>query len=72
MVTDVNDNAPEWAMEPYPYLAVVSSEAPPGVLVYLLHARDGDEGSNGEVEYFLADGTESTHRHTHSGPSPGV
>uniref|UniRef100_A0A8C7PBT5 Neural-cadherin-like n=1 Tax=Oncorhynchus mykiss TaxID=8022 RepID=A0A8C7PBT5_ONCMY len=45
-----------WAMEPYPYLAVVSSEAPPGVLVYLLHARDGDEGSNGEVEYFLADG----------------
>ncbi|CDQ68028.1 unnamed protein product [Oncorhynchus mykiss] len=56
MVTDVNDNVPEWAMEPYPYLAVVSSEAPPGVLVYLLHARDGDEGSNGEVEYFLADG----------------
>uniref|UniRef100_A0A673XXT8 Neural-cadherin-like n=1 Tax=Salmo trutta TaxID=8032 RepID=A0A673XXT8_SALTR len=56
MVTDVNDNAPEWAMEPYPFLAVVSSEASPGVLVYLLHARDGDEGSNGEVEYFLADG----------------
>ncbi|XP_055789881.1 neural-cadherin-like [Salvelinus fontinalis] len=56
MVTDVNDNVPEWAMEPYPYLAVVSSEAPLGVLVYLLHARDGDEGSNGEVEYFLADG----------------
>ncbi|XP_071199905.1 neural-cadherin-like [Salvelinus alpinus] len=55
-VTDVNDNVPEWAMEPYPYLAVVSPEAPPGELVYPLHARDGDEGSSGEVEYFLADG----------------
>ncbi|XP_023671737.2 neural-cadherin isoform X2 [Paramormyrops kingsleyae] len=56
LVTDVNDNAPEWTMVPSPYLAVVSPEAPAGTLVYKLHARDGDEGSNGEVEYFLSDG----------------
>ncbi|KAL4630306.1 neural-cadherin-like [Arapaima gigas] len=56
IVTDVNDNAPEWTMAPVPYLAVVSPDASPGSLVYKLHARDGDEGSNGEVEYFLSDG----------------
>uniref|UniRef100_A0AAY4EQZ0 Uncharacterized protein n=1 Tax=Denticeps clupeoides TaxID=299321 RepID=A0AAY4EQZ0_9TELE len=55
-VMDVNDNAPEWTMLPYPYLAVVSPDAPAGTLVYKLHARDGDEGTNGEVEYFLSDG----------------
>ncbi|KAF7647714.1 hypothetical protein LDENG_00168030 [Lucifuga dentata] len=55
-VTDVNDNAPEWSMIPAPYLAVVSPDAPAGTLVYKLHAQDGDEGNNGEVEYFLSDG----------------
>ncbi|XP_063045235.1 neural-cadherin [Engraulis encrasicolus] len=55
-VMDVNDNAPEWTMVPYPYLAVVSPDAPTGTLVYKLHARDGDEGSNGEVDYILSDG----------------
>ncbi|KAG7473620.1 hypothetical protein MATL_G00097750 [Megalops atlanticus] len=56
IVTDVNDNAPEWTMVPSPYLAVVFPSAPPGSVVYKLHAHDGDEGSNGEVEYFLSDG----------------
>ncbi|XP_062845988.1 neural-cadherin [Trichomycterus rosablanca] len=55
-VLDVNDNAPEWTMVPFPYLAVVSPSAPAGTLVYKLIARDGDEGINGEVEYFLSDG----------------
>lgn len=55
-VLDVNDNAPEWTMVPFPYLAVVSPSASPGTLVYKLTARDGDEGINGEVEYFLSDG----------------
>lgn len=53
---DVNDNVPEWSMVPAPYLAVVSPDAPAGTLVYKLHAQDGDEGNNGEVEYFLSDG----------------
>ncbi|KAJ8002926.1 hypothetical protein DPEC_G00164040 [Dallia pectoralis] len=55
-VTDVNDNVPVWTMQPYPYLAVVSPEAPSGSLVYQLHALDMDDGSSGEVEYFLSDG----------------
>ncbi|XP_016114317.1 protocadherin Fat 2-like [Sinocyclocheilus grahami] len=55
-VMDVNDNAPEWTMVPFPYLSVVSANAPPSTLVYKLQARDGDEGINGEVEYFLSDG----------------
>lgn len=55
-VLDVNDNVPEWNMAPSPYLAVVSPDAAAGSLVYKLHAKDGDEGNNGEVEYFLSDG----------------
>ncbi|CAB1450766.1 unnamed protein product [Pleuronectes platessa] len=55
-IIDVNDNVPEWNMKPYPYLAVVSPEASAGTLVYQLQAQDGDEGSSGEVEYFLSDG----------------
>uniref|UniRef100_A0A672H8B9 Neural-cadherin-like n=1 Tax=Salarias fasciatus TaxID=181472 RepID=A0A672H8B9_SALFA len=55
-ITDVNDNVPEWNMKPYPYLAVVSPEAPAGTFVYQLQAHDGDEGKSGDVEYFLSDG----------------
>ncbi|XP_056138216.1 neural-cadherin-like [Lampris incognitus] len=55
-ITDVNDNLPEWNMEPYPYLAVVSPDAPGDTMVYQLQAADKDEGSSGEVEYFLSDG----------------
>lgn len=55
-MTDVNDNVPEWNMVPTPYLAVVSPDASAGSLVYKLQAVDGDEGNNGEVEYFLSDG----------------
>lgn len=55
-VLDVNDNVPEWIMAPSPYLAVVSPDATAGSLVYKLNAKDGDEGNNGEVEYFLSDG----------------
>ncbi|KAG2469661.1 CADN protein, partial [Polypterus senegalus] len=56
IVTDVNDNSPEWAMVPFPFLTVVSPDAAPGTVVYKLIARDGDEGINGEVEFFLSDG----------------
>lgn len=51
-------------MKPYPYLTVVSPEAPKGTFVYQLHAHDGDEGEGGEVEYFLLDG-KNIHTHTH-------
>uniref|UniRef100_A0A8C6Q4J4 Neural-cadherin-like n=1 Tax=Nothobranchius furzeri TaxID=105023 RepID=A0A8C6Q4J4_NOTFU len=45
-----------WNMKPYPYMAVVSPEAPAGTFVYQLQAIDGDEGKSGAVEYFLSDG----------------
>ncbi|NXC74003.1 CADN protein, partial [Anhinga anhinga] len=57
-VTDVNDNVPEWAMEPFPFLAVVSPEAAGGTEVYKLLAVDADEGIHGAVEYFLLEGGE--------------
>lgn len=71
-ITDVNDNVPEWNMKPYPYLAVVSPEAPAGTFVYQLQAQDGDEGRSGEVEYFLSDGElpalcAHTHTRVHTG-----
>lgn len=53
---DVNDNVPEWAMEPFPFLAVVSPQATEGTEVYKLLAVDADEGVNGTVEYFLLEG----------------
>ncbi|XP_061450651.1 neural-cadherin-like [Rhineura floridana] len=55
-VTDVNDNAPEWIMEPFPYLATVSPEATAGTNVYKLLAKDQDEEENGAIEYFLVEG----------------
>ncbi|XP_062997498.1 neural-cadherin-like [Elgaria multicarinata webbii] len=57
-VTDVNDNVPEWVMEPFPYLATVSSKATAGTNVYKLLAKDQDEEENGAVEYFLVEGGE--------------
>ncbi|XP_040264889.1 neural-cadherin-like [Bufo bufo] len=55
-VTDVNDESPQWTMQPYPFLATVSPLATAGTYVYKLHAIDKDEGINGEVEYFLLEG----------------
>lgn len=58
-VTDVNDNVPQWVMEPFPYLATVSPKAPTGTKVYKLLAKDPDEDENGAIEYFLVEGTEA-------------
>lgn len=58
-VTDVNDNVPQWVMEPFPYLATVSPKAPAGTKVYKLLAKDEDEDENGAIEYFLVEGKET-------------
>ncbi|NXY46161.1 CADN protein, partial [Ceuthmochares aereus] len=55
-VTDVNDNVPEWVMEPFPFSATVSPDAAGGTQVYKLLAVDADEGIHGAVEYFLLEG----------------
>ncbi|CAH2324231.1 neural-cadherin-like [Pelobates cultripes] len=57
-IMDVNDEHPEWTMEPSPFLAVVLPSSPPRTRVYRLHAIDKDEGINGEIEYFLLQGGE--------------
>uniref|UniRef100_A0ACB8EA14 Uncharacterized protein n=1 Tax=Sphaerodactylus townsendi TaxID=933632 RepID=A0ACB8EA14_9SAUR len=57
-VTDVNDNVPEWVMEPFPFLATVSPKAAAGTKVYKLLAKDEDEEENGAIEYFLVEGGE--------------
>ncbi|MEE6500538.1 hypothetical protein FKM82_003823 [Ascaphus truei] len=57
-VMDVNDNYPEWSMDPSPFWAVVSPYAAAGTYVYKLRAVDKDEGANGEVKYFLLQGGE--------------
>ncbi|NXA34968.1 CADN protein, partial [Eudromia elegans] len=59
-VTDVNDNVPEWAVQPLPFSAAVSPQAAAGTRVYKLLAVDADEGVNGAVEYFLLDGKEKS------------
>ncbi|XP_002934429.3 neural-cadherin [Xenopus tropicalis] len=55
-VMDVNDELPEWTMDPLPPMGVVSPNAAAGTYVYKLQATDKDEGVSGEVEYFLLEG----------------
>ncbi|XP_019628755.1 PREDICTED: protocadherin-16-like [Branchiostoma belcheri] len=51
-ITDENDCAPEWTMEPYPYLAAVTPGSPPGTLVYRLTAHDADLYPNNVFSYY--------------------
>ncbi|XP_053575240.1 neural-cadherin-like [Bombina bombina] len=55
-VMDINGESPSWAMDPSPYLAVVSPWAAAGSYVYRLHAVHRDTSSGGELEYFLLKG----------------
>ncbi|XP_078689910.1 uncharacterized protein LOC144921116 [Branchiostoma floridae x Branchiostoma belcheri] len=51
-ITDENDCAPEWTMQPYPYLAAVTPGSPPGTLVYRLTAHDADLYPNNVFSYY--------------------
>ncbi|XP_029467149.1 protocadherin-23 [Rhinatrema bivittatum] len=53
-VVDENDNAPAFSQSEY--RAAVSESAPPGTVVYRVHATDPDLGSNGQVSYSLRGG----------------
>ncbi|NXY15108.1 PCDGB protein, partial [Atrichornis clamosus] len=50
-VTDVNDNAPEISVRSV--LSAISEESPSGTVVALLHVRDRDSGTNGDVRCSL-------------------
>ena len=53
-ILDENDEKPQFLNLPHPFLAVVSSNAPPGTSVFQLIARDEDDLS--EVNYFAESG----------------
>ncbi|NXN15921.1 PCD16 protein, partial [Indicator maculatus] len=50
-VLDLNDNAPRFAQAAY--TVEVPEDLPSGSLVLQLAAEDPDEGTNGQVSYYL-------------------
>ncbi|XP_057698824.1 protocadherin Fat 1a isoform X1 [Corythoichthys intestinalis] len=52
-VRDVNDNAPEFAADPYAFTVFENTRT--GTFLAKLQAEDADTGSNGEVAYSLTD-----------------
>ena len=54
VLSDVNDERPTFINTPRPFLATVSSNAPPGTSVYQLLARDEDRDS--DIRYNLESG----------------
>lgn len=59
VVTDVNDNAPEFLRAPYQ--ATISEEAPEGTHIMHVFTQDVDEGLNGDVYYTISSGNEGCH-----------
>ncbi|TDG46679.1 hypothetical protein AWZ03_006859 [Drosophila navojoa] len=57
IVTDVNDNAPEFLRAPYQ--VTISEGAPEGTHIMHVFTQDADEGLNGDVYYSLAAGNEA-------------
>ncbi|CAH2063954.1 unnamed protein product, partial [Iphiclides podalirius] len=53
-VSDVNDNCPEFAGQPY--AAALPAGSPPGAHVLRVHASDADANDNGEVRYEMKRG----------------
>uniref|UniRef100_A0A8C7B1A7 Protocadherin alpha-C1 n=1 Tax=Neovison vison TaxID=452646 RepID=A0A8C7B1A7_NEOVI len=61
LVVDTNDNAP--VFERTVYRAKVPETAPNGTVLLRVQASDPDEGSNGEIRYFLSNSTRAALRH---------
>ncbi|KAI8035371.1 hypothetical protein M5D96_011814 [Drosophila gunungcola] len=57
IVTDVNDNAPEFLRAPY--YVTISEGASEGTHITHVFTQDADEGLNGDVYYTLAKGNEA-------------
>ncbi|KAM6148956.1 protocadherin alpha-C1 isoform 2-T2 [Erethizon dorsatum] len=70
IVVDTNDNAP--VFERSVYCTKVPETAPNGTVLFQVQASDPDEGSNGEVWYFLSNSTRAELRHLfHVHPKSG-
>lgn len=50
-IVDVNDNAPQWTVDPINI--EVSEITPVGTIIYNFTARDADAGPNGELNYHI-------------------
>ncbi|KAH8409560.1 hypothetical protein KR222_008523 [Zaprionus bogoriensis] len=59
IVTDVNDNAPEFLRAPYQ--VAISEETPEGTHIMHVFTQDADEGLNGDVYYSISSGNEGNH-----------
>ncbi|XP_077957398.1 protocadherin alpha-8 isoform X16 [Gasterosteus aculeatus] len=63
VVSDVNDNSPEFSGSPYTYY--VTENNPPGASVFSVHASDRDEGDNSRILYhIIRDGKDKDEFHS--------
>ncbi|KAM6923461.1 protocadherin Fat 4-like [Xenentodon cancila] len=62
VVSDVNDNSPEFSQNPYTFYIAENNH--PGETVLSVTARDLDDGSNAHISYFIS--REKGGKHVHS------
>ncbi|XP_023251895.1 protocadherin alpha-8-like [Seriola lalandi dorsalis] len=63
VISDVNDNSPEFSASPYTYY--VTENNSPGASLFSVRASDHDEGHNSRILYhILRDGKENTKMHS--------
>ncbi|KAI9525478.1 long-chain fatty acid transporter fat1 [Dissostichus eleginoides] len=70
ILTDVNDNAPQFRAADYK--ATIASDAPRGTSVVKIAASDMDEGSNADVEYSIEADVENVEENFEIHPTSGV
>lgn len=70
ILTDVNDNAPQFRAAEYK--ATIASDAPRGTSVVRIAASDMDEGSNADIEYSIEADVENVEENFEIHPTTGV
>lgn len=70
ILTDVNDNAPQFRAAEYK--ATIASDVPRGTSVVRIAASDMDEGSNADIEYSIEADVENVEENFEIHPTTGV
>ncbi|KAM3624275.1 uncharacterized protein V6R79_021361 [Siganus canaliculatus] len=70
ILTDVNDNAPQFRAAEYK--ATIASDVPRGTTVVKIAASDMDEGSNADIEYSIEADAENVEENFEIHPTSGV
>ncbi|KAF7662652.1 hypothetical protein LDENG_00230690 [Lucifuga dentata] len=70
ILTDVNDNAPQFRASEYK--ATIASDVPRGTSVIKIAASDMDEGSNADIEYSIEADVENVEENFEIHPTSGV